>query len=302
MTIKSELGQFLQNRRAQLKPADVGLPMFDQRRRVQGLRRDELAQLAGVSESYLTRLEQGQSLNASPEVLDALAQALRLDETERRHLHDLAGAARQRGRGRHRRPAPERVNAATQQLLDSLDSTPAVVLGRNSDVLAWNRTGHALFAGHLDPLSPADPARRPNTARLVFLDAHTRDLYDDWPKKARDVVGKLRFAVGQFPDDPGLAALIGELVMHSKEFTALWSEHRVRDWNIATHRMRHPLVGPVDVIQQAMALPDGRGQRIVIVSTEPGSPSRAALSLLAQLTAHPEYERTEMQTLARESK
>ncbi len=284
MTTKSELGRFLQTRRAQLQPADVGLPMYDERRRVPGLRRDELAQLAGVSESYYTRLEQGQSLNASLEVLDALARALRLDETERRHLHDLAGTARKSGDSGPRRPAPERVNAATRQLLSSLGDTPAVVLGRYSDILAWNRTGHALFASHLDPRSPDQAGRRPNTARLVFLDAHVRDLYDDWLKKARDVVGKLRFAVGQYPDDPILASLIGELVMRSKEFTALWSEHRVRDWDIATHRMCHPLVGPVDVIQQAMPLPHGRGQRIVIVTTEPDSTSRAALTLLAQLT------------------
>ncbi|WP_328458143.1 helix-turn-helix transcriptional regulator [Amycolatopsis sp. NBC_00438] len=291
MATKSELGRFLQTRRAQLQPADVGLPMYDERRRVPGLRRDELAQLAGVSESYYTRLEQGQSLNASPEVLDALARALRLDETERRHLHDLAGTARQSGKGRTRRPAPERVNAATRQLLDSLGDTPAVVLGRYSDMLAWNPLEHALFAGHLDPRSPDQPGRRPNSARMVFLDAHVRDLYDDWPKKARDVVGKLRFAVGQYPDDPVLAELIGELVMHSKEFTTLWSEHRVRDWDIATHRMHHPLVGPVDVLQQAMPLPDGRGQRIVIVTTEPDSASRAALTLLAQLTTSEADER-----------
>jgi transcriptional regulator with XRE-family HTH domain len=285
MTTKSELGRFLQTRRAQLQPADVGLPMYDERRRVPGLRRDELAQLAGVSESYYTRLEQGQSLNASLEVLDALARALRLDETERRHLRDLAGTARKSGKGRPRRPVPERVNAATRQLISSLGDAPAVVLGRYSDVLAWNPTGHALFAGHLDPRSPDQPGQRPNTARLVFFDAHVRDLYDDWPKKARDVVGKLRFAVGQYPDDPTLASLIGELVMRSTEFTALWSEHRVRDWDIATHRMHHPLVGPADVIQQAMPVPNGRGQRIVIVTTEPDSTSRAALTLLAQLTA-----------------
>ncbi|WP_410595621.1 helix-turn-helix transcriptional regulator [Amycolatopsis sp. lyj-23] len=284
MNIKSEFGRFLQTRRGQLQPADVGLPMYDQRRRVPGLRRDELAELAGVSESYYTRLEQGRSSNASPEVLDALACTLRLDETERRHLHDLAGTARQSRKVRPRRLAPEQLNAATRQLLDVLGGVPAVVLNRNSDVLAWNPTGHTLFAGHLDPRSPDQPGRRPNTARMVFLDARVRDLYDDWPKKARDVVGKLRFAVGQYPDDPALVELIDELVTRSTEFTALWSEHRVRDWDIATHRMHHPLVGPVDVIQQAMPLPKSRGQRIVIVTTEPDSPSRAALTLLAQLS------------------
>src|SRR5947199_7262687 len=151
MNRKPELGLFLQTRRAQLQPADVGLPTFDEDRRVPGLRREELAQLAGVSQSYYTRLEQGLSSNASAEVLDAIARALRLDETERRHLHDLAGAARGGDKGRVRRPAPERVSETTKRLVDAFGDTPVVVLGRRSDVLAWNRTGHALFAGHLDP-------------------------------------------------------------------------------------------------------------------------------------------------------
>ncbi|MEY9964771.1 transcriptional regulator with XRE-family HTH domain [Streptacidiphilus sp. MAP12-16] len=285
MNSKSQLGRFLRTRRAQLQPADVGLPMFDERRRVPGLRRDELAQLAGVSESYYMRLEQGLSLNASTEVLDAIARALRLDETERRHLHDLAGAGRKGGNERTRRPTRENITETTQRLIDAFGDTPVIVLGRRSDVLAWNRTGHALFAGHLDPMSPEHPARRPNTARLVFLDAHTRELYADWPKKARDVVGRLRLAVGRHPDDPTLAALIGELVMNSPEFTAMWSEHRVRAWDIATYRMRHPLVGPMDVTQQAMSVPNGQGQRMVAVTAEAGSASQSALALLAQATA-----------------
>jgi len=285
MNSTDQLGRFLQTRRAQLRPADVGLRTFGERRRVPGLRRDELAQLAGVSQSYYTRLEQGLSLNASAEVLDAIARALRLDETECRHLHDLAGVVRKGGRSRPRRPVPERVTEATRQLIEALGETPAIVLGRRSDVLAWNRTGHALFAGHLDPDSPEQPARRPNTARLVFLDAHTRDLYEDWPRKARDAVGKLRLAVGEYPDDPALAALIGELAMHSPEFSSLWSEHRVRAWDIAKHRMRHPLVGYLDVLQQAIPVPGEQGQRIVVVTAPAGSSSQTALALLAQATA-----------------
>ncbi|WP_280665557.1 MULTISPECIES: helix-turn-helix transcriptional regulator [unclassified Kitasatospora] len=283
MKSKSQLGRFLRTRRAQLQPSDVGLPEFDERRRVPGLRRDELARLAGVSESYYTRLEQGLSRGASTEVLDALARALRLDDTEQRHLYDLAGVGRKGGHDRTRKPStPERVTRTTQQLIDAFGDTPVVVLGRSSDVLAWNRTGHALFAGHLDPSSPQDPARRPNTARLVFRDAHTRELYEDWPKKARDAVGRLRLAVGRYPDDPLLAALIGELVMHSQEFTDLWSEHRVRAWDIAAYRMRHPLVGAMDVTQQAMAVPNEQGQRLVAVTAVAGSASQAALTLLAQ--------------------
>ncbi|MFK4122417.1 helix-turn-helix transcriptional regulator [Streptomyces longwoodensis] len=294
MRNKSQLGRFLRTRRAQLQPSDVGLPLFDERRRVPGLRRDELARLAGVSESYYTRLEQGVSLNASTEVLDALATALRLDETEHRHLYDLAGVGRKNGndRARTRAPAPERVTARALQLIAAFGSAPVIVLGRRSDVLAWNAAGHALFAGHLDPESPQDPERRPNTARLVFLDAHTRELYEDWPKKAADVVGRLRLAVGRYADDPRLAALIGELAMNSDEFSALWSEHRVRAWDVADYRMHHPLVGPMDVTQQAMRIPDAPGQRIVVVTAEPGSPSQAALTLLAQAAVPSEHHRT----------
>ncbi|MEU9456792.1 helix-turn-helix transcriptional regulator [Streptomyces sp. NPDC048277] len=281
MDKKPRLGEFLRTRRSQLQPADVGLPDFGERRRVPGLRRDELAQLAGVGLSYYTRLEQGLSLNASPEVLDALARALGLDEVERAHLHDLARASRRTGT--RRRPVPERAGDTTRQLLDAFGDSPAVVLGRRSDVLAWNRTGHALFAGHLDPHIPDQPDQRPNTARLVFLDPHTRDLYDmDWPKKARDVVGKLRLAAGQHPDDPRLAALIGELAMKSTEFTTMWSEHRVRKWDLATYRMHHPLVGRMQLNLQTLNVPKEEGQRIVVATADTGSTSAAALCLLAQ--------------------
>ncbi len=284
MDERSELGRFLTSRRAQLQPADVGLRMYDERRRVPGLRRDELAQLAGVSQAYYTRLEQGVSQGASPEVLDAIARALRLDETEHGHLRDLAAAARGHGTPRGRKQGPEKLSDATRQLIASFGQTPVIVLGRHSDVLGWNRTGHALFAGHADPDSAEDPWQRPNTARLVFRDAHTRELYgEDWPRKARDSVGRLRLAAGRYPDDLALAALIGELAMHSSEFAALWAEHRVRAWDIATYRMHHPAVGPLEVTQQAMNVPASRGQRLVAVTAREGTPAAAALSLLAHI-------------------
>jgi transcriptional regulator with XRE-family HTH domain len=282
MDKKPRLGEFLKTRRSQLRPADAGLPDFGERRRVPGLRRDELAQLAGVGLSYYTRLEQGLSLNASPEVLDALARALGLDEVERAHLYDLARASRRTGA--RRRPAPERVGETTRQLLGAFGDAPAIVLGRRSDVLAWNRTGHALFAGHLDPRIPDQPDQRPNTARLVFLDAHTRDLYVDWRKKAKDVVGKLRLAAGQHPDDPRLAALIGELTMKSPEFASMWSEHRVRKWDLATYRMHHPLVGRMQLNLQTLNVPQEEGLRIVVATADSGTASEAALRLLAQVT------------------
>lgn len=276
MNGKGQLGEFLQTRRSQLRPEDVGVPTYNERRRVPGLRREELALLAGVSTSYYTRLEQGQSLNASPEVLDAISRALRLDGAERLHLHDLARSARH---SRSRRPAPERLTEATAQLLDALTDVPAIVIGRRSDVLAWNELGHALFAGHLDA-GAARSTERPNMARLVFLDAHTRDLYADWPSKARAVVGSLRLVAGQYPDDAALHALVGELSAKSTDFASMWADHRVKACAVATYEMRHPLVGPLTVAQQTLS--HGSGPSVVVATAEAGSPSRAALTLLAQ--------------------
>ncbi|MCX4760292.1 helix-turn-helix transcriptional regulator [Streptomyces sp. NBC_01275] len=280
MNAKSQLGDFLRARRSQLRPEDVGVSTYGERRRVPGLRREELALLAGVSVSYYTRLEQGQSLSASVEVLDALAGALRLDESERRHLHDLTRADRQRTRSR--RPAPERVTRAAGQLLDALADVPAIVLGRRGDVLAWNPQGHALFAGHVDPGAPEVSAQRPNMARLVFLDCHTRDLYADWPSKARAVVGSLRLVAGRHPQDAALHALVGELSARSTEFASMWADHRVRACTVAVYEMRHPLVGTLTVTQQTLS--HGPGPNVVVATTEAASPSRAALTLLAQAT------------------
>ncbi|WP_327108866.1 helix-turn-helix domain-containing protein [Nonomuraea glycinis] len=282
MTPKRHLGEFLRTRRSQLRPEDVGLMSYGDQRRVSGLRREELALLAGVSASYYARLEQGQSANASAEVLDAIAGALRLDDAERAHLHELAAGTRRRPGGR--RPAPERVTAAVRQLVAALGDVPAVVLGRRSDVLAWNATGHALFAGHVTVDGPDHPARRPNMARLMFLDAHTRALYADWPAKARAVVATLRMVSGQHPDDSPLAALVGELLVKSPEFAAMWADHRVKAGSGAeVYEMRHPLVGTMQVTQQSLR--SEGDQRIVVATTEAGSPSHAAMTLLVHSVA-----------------
>jgi transcriptional regulator with XRE-family HTH domain len=281
MEARRRLGEFLKTRRSHLRPEDVGLATYGGRRRVPGLRREELAQLAGVSAPYYSRLEQGQSANASPEVLDALARALRLDDTERRHLHELAAGARKPAA--RRRPAPERVTPAVRQLLTALGDVPVVVLGRCSDVLAWNAAGHALFAGHLDPDAPERPGRRPNLAKLVFLDPHTRELYADWPAKARAVVATLRMASGRHLDDPRPAALVGELSVRSTEFAAWWADQRVKSGGDAVYEMRHPLVGAMTVTHQALRTE--QDQHVVVATTEPGSPSHAAMTLLTHTTA-----------------
>ncbi|MGW0504438.1 helix-turn-helix domain-containing protein [Micromonospora sp. NPDC003241] len=282
MDSRRQLGAFLQTRRSQLRPEDVGLVGYGDRRRVPGLRREELALLAGVSASYYARLEQGYSLNASPEVLDAIARALRLDEAEHRHLYDLAAGTRVRPAAA-RRAAPERMTAELTQLVEALGETPVLVMGRRSDVLAWNRTGHALFASHLDPADPESPRDRPNMARLVFLDPHTRDLYADWPTKARSVVGALRLAAAQHPDDPAISTLIGDLTVRSPEFCDMWAAHRVKSGGDATYEMRHPLVGAMTVTQQLLRTEQGRS--VVVATTEPGSSSREAMSLLTHLTS-----------------
>ncbi|MFI9569550.1 helix-turn-helix domain-containing protein [Streptomyces rishiriensis] len=278
MNKHGQLADFLQARRGLLHPEDVGLQLYGERRRVPGLRREELAMLAGISAPYYARLEQGQSRNASREVLDAIATALRLDESERAHLHELARAPK---RGKAARPRPERVPPATSALLSALEGTPAIVMGRRSDVLAWNTQGHALFAGHVDRDSPAEPGRRPNMAKLVFLDAHTRDLYTDWHAKARAVVGNLHLTAGRYPEDSLLAGLIGELSMRSPEFASMWADHRILACDVADYEMHHPTVGTLTVTQQTLQSPQGNGPAVVIATATPGSPSATALRLLA---------------------
>ncbi|MFB7631633.1 helix-turn-helix domain-containing protein [Streptomyces sp. NPDC056149] len=268
-----QLGAFLRARRARLRPDDVGLPALPGVRRVVGLRREEVAQLAGVSVSYYTRLEQDQPVRASDGVLAALAGALRLDEHERTHLRELA-VRRPRPLGR---PPGERVDALTRDLLRSVGPTPALVLGRRTDVLAWNAPARALLAGHLEPTAPDRPADRPNLARMTFLDPHTRHLYADWERKARAVVGHLRQVAGRHPEDGLLAALVGELSMQSAEFAALWSDHRIRPCEADAYRLRHPLAGELTVTQQILVLARTPDQSLVLVTAEEGSRSEDTL-------------------------
>ena len=276
-----ELGEFLRTRRARLQPEDVGLVSYGARRRVPGLRREELAQLAGVSAAYYTRLEQGQSSNASEAVLDALARALRLSDDEHAHLRNLARPSRSK-----RRP-PERPDCArtgTRQLIAAMDAVPAIVLDRRSDVLAWNTLGHALIAGHLDPTSPDRPEDRPNLQRLLFLDPHTRELYPHWGEEARRAVSSLRLAAGRNADDRRLAELSGELLMKSPEFAALWSRHPVRNCTSGTKSFHHPLVGTMELAFETLHTADESGHWVLMYSAERGSPAEAGLRLLKEVS------------------
>ncbi|AEW94413.1 MULTISPECIES: helix-turn-helix transcriptional regulator [Streptomycetaceae] len=273
----SELGEFLRTRRARLQPEDVGLVSYGNRRRVPGLRREELAQLAGVSVAYYTRLEQGQSGNASDDVLDAIARALRLGEDEVAHLRNLARPRR----AKRRKAAPvEYARPGARQLIAAMPEVPAVVLDVRFDVLAWNPLGHALVAGHLDPAAPDDPARRPNLQRLLFLDPRTRELYPQWEDEARRAVSSLRLFSGSSPDDERLAELVGELSMKSGEFAALWSRHPVHNCTFGRKWFRHPEVGELELDFEMTLLPES-GHRLLMYSAEPDSPSKAALGLLA---------------------
>ncbi|CAL9440505.1 hypothetical protein SUDANB6_02228 [Streptomyces sp. enrichment culture] len=270
---RAELSEFLRSRRARLKPQDVGLPAYGHRRRVPGLRREELAQLAGVSVAYYTRLEQGNGRNVSAEVLDSIARALRLSDAEHAHLTHLAKPKR------HKRKAAARaqqVRPALRHLLDSLDGVPAYITGRRTDVLAWNRTAAALF-GDWDEL----PAQERNWARLVFLRPAYRELFVDWEQKASDVVSYLRMDAGCHPDDPRLAALVGELSVKSEEFRRLWATHDVKEKSHGTKRLRHPLAGELTLSFETFRLVDDGEQSLITYHAEPGSPSAEALRLLA---------------------
>lgn len=273
----TELGEFLRSRRDRITPDEAGVNSYG-RRRVPGLRREELAQLAGVSVTYLTRLEQGQSQNASDAIIDALARALRLDADESAHLYALAHPTTAR---RPREAArPEIAKPGAEQLLHSMGEVPAVLLGRFNDILAWNRAGHLLLAGHLDREAPTQGEDRPNQLRLLFLDEHTRDLYVDWEDEAALAVASLRYVAAQFADDRRLAELVGELSMNSPEFARLWAGHDVRLCTSGSKRFRHPEIGEMELGYEVLHLPEGNGQRILTHTAEPGSASFAALRLL----------------------
>jgi transcriptional regulator with XRE-family HTH domain len=271
----SELAEFLSARRARLTPEQAGLSGDYVRRRVPGLRREELARLAGVSVDYYTRLEQGRSRSASTDVLDALATALQLDDAERQHLHQLG---RPQPAGRRRRPRPQIVEPATLRLLDLLDEvcSPAFVLGRRLDVLAHNRIAGALITEFREL-----PAAQRNQARFVFFDPHARELYSDWAQVAADTVAMLRLDAGRYPNDDKLTALIGELSIQSEDFRRWWSDHDVQRRTTGTKAYHHPLVGDLTVQYQALNSSGDPDQILFVYTTEPGSTSETALRLLA---------------------
>jgi transcriptional regulator with XRE-family HTH domain len=285
MDTRSEIREFLTIRRARITPEQAGLRTFGNGpRRVAGLRREEVALLAGVSVDYYTRLERGNAAGVSATVLDALATALQLDDTERRHLFDLARAM-QPADSRPRRRARRQIRPAVQQMLDAIAGAPAFVRNGRLDILGTNALGRALYAQHFD--SHAQP---PNTARYIFLDDRAETFYADWKTVAADVVAVLRAEAGRDPYDRDLSDLVGELSTRSELFRTLWAAHNVRTHDTGTKRIRHPLVGELSLSFEAMQLVADPGLTMWVYFADSGSRSEQALNLLASWAATPDQE------------
>jgi transcriptional regulator with XRE-family HTH domain len=272
----TELRDFLRTRRAKITPREAGLVPQAGARRVPGLRREEVAQLAGVSVDYYVRLERGRHLNVSASVLDAIARALRLDDLERAHLFRIARPSRSRPRPL----PPQRVRPGLRLLLDSLTEVPALVYGRRMDVLASNHLARALYTDF-----EALPVRERNMARLVFLDDGFRALYADWEGAARGIVASLRLYAGRHPHDPALAALVGELSVQDEDFRRWWADHDVFRRTHGTKHFRHPVVGELVLGYEAFTPTDDPDQTLGVSTAEPGSASAQALRLLASAAA-----------------
>jgi transcriptional regulator with XRE-family HTH domain len=269
----SELGNFLKARRGELNPADVDLPETA-RRRVPGLRREEVAQLASISTEYYTRIEQGRMHASGPVLLD-LARVLRLGDDQRDYMLELAG----KDRAKPRRRSTQQVRPQLRRLLDGT-AGPALVLGRRMDVLAWNPLAAALFTDFA-----AVPAKDRNYVRLVFTLPAFRTLYDDWATVARTCVSYLHMEVARHPDDPQLAALVGELSVQDPQFRQWWAAHQVAQNASGTKHYHHPLVGDLTLDWDAFTCPTDPDQQIVFHSAEPGSPSDERLRILASWAA-----------------
>ena len=278
---RNELREFLTTRRAKITPQQAGVQTYGGRRRVQGLRREEVARLAGVSVEYYTRLERGNASGASDSVLEALGGALQLDDAEQAHLVTLARASETSSRAR-RRPAQQRVRPGLQQLLDAMHGLPAFVQNGRLDILAANPLARALYADLFD-----DPRHTPNHARYTFLDPRAGDFYPDWTRAAADTVALLRAEGGRSPDDRILNELIGELSTRSEQFSGLWATHNVRWHTTGTKQFHHPVVGDLSLDYEGMDLASDRGQTLIAFTAEPGSTSHQALQFLASWTASP---------------
>jgi hypothetical protein len=279
MTHSDDVRKFLTSRRARLTPNEAGLPAFGGNRRVKGLRREEVAMLAGMSIDYYIRLERGNLSGASDSVLEALARALQLDDAETAHLFDLARAATAVPRVRRKR-SPRTVRPSVQRVIEAITTAPAWVRNDRGDVLAANDMGGALY---LDMM--AERPAPPNSARFTFLNPTAREFFAEWERAADDVVAVLRSTAGKNPYDKDLTDLIGELSTRSEEFRIRWARHDVKYHRTGRKRLHHPIVGDLDLTYEALELAADPGLRINVYTAEPGSPSEDALKVLASWTA-----------------
>jgi len=282
---RSEIREFLTSRRALITPGDAGLPDYGGPRRVPGLRREEVAVLAGVSVPYYTRMERGDMRGASDSVLEALSRALRLDEAETAHLHDLARAAQPQAPSRTRRPRTPKIRPNLQWILDSMTGGAAFLRNGRLDVLGANHLGRALYSEMY-----TDPTRPVNTARFVFLDPRAEDFYLDWNDAAVGCAAVLRTEAGRDPHDRDLSALVGELSTRSEAFRTYWASHNVRFLVTGTKRFHHPVVGDLELSFDRLDLAGSPGLSIYSYTAEPGSRSEEALNLLASWAATLEQE------------
>ncbi len=271
----NELGEFLKKRRSKLSPRTVGLPSTSRPRRVEGLRREEVAQLASISTDYYTRLEQGR-MQASAPLLDTIARVLRLDDDERGHLFQLAG----RVTVRTRRRGVQNVQPQLQRVLEDLTSAPAMIRGRRGDILAWN----ALAAALVTDFSRI-PEKHRNYPRLLFTDPVMRRLYADWETAGQVTVAQLRMEAAKYPEDPRLIALVGELSMRDKQFAQWWGDHRVAARSVGTKTLIHPVVGEVTLDCDTLTASTDPDQYMTVWTAAPGSPAHDRLRILASWAA-----------------
>lgn len=278
MDHRAEIREFLSSRRARITPEQAGLPMYGGNRRVKGLRREEVALLAGVSVDYYVRLERGNLAGASESVLEALGRALQLDEAEQSHLYALAREADPAPR--RRRAASQQLRPVFQQILDAITDAPAWVRNGRHDLLAANRMALALYAPML-----ANPRRPANNARFVYLDPASKDFFPDWERAADDIAAILRSEAGRNPHDKALTELIGELSTRSETFRTRWAAHNVRFHRTGVKKLHHPVVGDLDLNFEAMEFPSAPGLTLLVYTADPGTPTADALKLLASWAA-----------------
>jgi transcriptional regulator with XRE-family HTH domain len=282
MDVRNEIREFLLTRRARLTPEQAGLPDFGGRRRVAGLRREEVALIAGISAEYYVRLERGNALGVSEAVLDGISRALQLDDTEHAHLYDLvrsanAGSAAQA----QRRPArTHNVPAGVRQVIDAMNEVAVVVQNGRLDVVATNRLGAALYSEMFD-----ETQRQPNFARFVFLHPRASTFYLDWDGAAHQTVALLRSEAARAPNDRALSNLVGELSTRNETFRTIWASHNVREHRSGTKSLHHPLVGDLEISFEGMQIASAPGLLMLAYTALPGSPSHEKLQLLANWTA-----------------